>query len=1505
MAAQFHETGLHVVGLQETRSRLAGHARLQDFHVLSASATQRGVGGVQLWIRRTIQTRQMCLQVEDSHLYILHATSQRLIVRWTTGHLRLILLVLHAPTTDDEGTLEAFWKATTEALPRKYRSWRMLLFADANSRVGSVTSVAIGDHQAVEENTKGAHFHQWLLQHNLMLPQTFAAFHQGDGHTWTHPSGAPARLDYIAIPTAMADSFTRTWLDENIDLAIHREDHVLVRAQVNVPVLPLVKRKPPEVKSPAGVPHMAWATDVHTHAAALQAWMRHQQVPEVRFRKAHLTDDTRKLIQAKKFHRKHLLQLRTARRRAFLVQIFDSWRTSTPVDGHFRDWLRQCDHREAVHLGAYLDLVPRVVAAVRTDDACFYEQLAEQAGEASTHSARQLWAALKPVLPRWRAKFKSSLRCTGPDVEDKIAHYNELEAGQSLAYEHLLVKCSLAQQARMHEAPLAVSLNDMPTRCQLETHLAKVKSNRAPGVDLITPHTLKKCGLLCSDEIAKLFFKMWATGAEPLQFKGGLIHSISKKHKSVRIQDMRGIALLDGLGKLAHGLLRTQMLPTLHALRAPLQLGGFPHQSTLFATHYLRAFTQAAAAHDLSSGVLFLDIKSAFHSLIREIVFDMPQELPAKLVEVLQEAGISPDQLQQRCDSPNRLASFPVTLQRMLADAHEHTWFTVAASDEPQQTHRGSRPGSPLADAAFNLLMTRVLVEIQQAMSSYVPLQLAFVQLGMAAPPVTWIDDVAIPLVATSPRELPTSCTWLLMKVQEICYSFGLKINLKPTKTEAVIAFRGTNARECRSELFHDRQGLLHDFGSGQVFRCVPSYEHLGTIYTADGTGAAEVAHRVARAQHAHHEVCKSILRNRHLAVTTRLRLLEGLVAPVLFHGAGAWSLLNSRQLQRLQSTYLKWVRGIVQNGFWAPAMQTDTHLLMVWRLPSVSLRLAKLRLLYAFHLVKDCPATIIEMISLQPDHKHSWFRAVRQALMWLHRMDASLFHIEPAHASIGQLLDWFRDHLHVGPRLVRRLFRVALEQGYLVGRALSAHLALAACFRTDEASSSAAAPSVASLDEPFECRLCAHRFATLTQMQTHLWTAHEIISPERAMMSSTTCEACHLCLWTAQRLQQHLRYSRRHPGGCYERLTWRQQPHVTAPEIDKMPPGVLFHRHPAIVAAVAPTAFEETITSRAEADRVWQKHWQAEGLPAQCDFALQQDVMQKMDALLWAWAPPKSGEVDDILFSLTAAVGSDFDGLAPQREAAFCLWVLQRLFCSRFQHIETTVFVRLDRALHDFVRESDIGRLLSWKLRMDEAYQPLSADGDATAPGARPNCLEVIVDPCLSQNRLLDPLFAGSLGSFAKPRVPICLEDGQPVIWLLHLFSGRRRVGDCHWWLEHIGRFVLPGFRIRLLSVDTAIDKRFGDLSAGPNLRLILNMARRGVFAAVLTGPPCETFSAARNIALDQQDGPRPLRTASAPWCLPQRTPRELRQCDTGSELLFNSMHLEMPRLYFIQPKK
>ena len=79
--------------------------------------------------------------------------------------------------------------------------------------------------------------------------------------------------------------------------------------------------------------------------------------------------------------------------------------------------------------------------------------------------------------------------------------------------------------------------------------------------------------------------------------------------------------LIDGIGKLIHSHLRGQFLPALEVMRMPLQLGGFARSSTLFATMYVRTFTQMAARRSLSSAILFVDIKSAFHSMVRQLIF--------------------------------------------------------------------------------------------------------------------------------------------------------------------------------------------------------------------------------------------------------------------------------------------------------------------------------------------------------------------------------------------------------------------------------------------------------------------------------------------------------------------------------------------------------------------------------------------------------------------------------------------------------------------------------------------------------------------------------------------------------------------------------------------------------------------------------------------------------------------------------------------------------------------
>ena len=47
------------------------------------------------------------------------------------------------------------------------------------------------------------------------------------------------------------------------------------------------------------------------------------------------------------------------------------------------------------------------------------------------------------------------------------------------------------------------------------------------------------------------------------------------------------------------------------------------------------------------------------------------------------------------------------------------------------------------------------------------------------------------------------------------------------------------------------------------------------------------------------------------------------------------------------------------------------------------------------------------------------------------------------------------------------------------------------------------------------------------------------------------------------------------------------------------------------------------------------------------------------------------------------------------------------------------------------------------------------------------------------------------------------------------------------------------------LLSVDTAVDEKLGNLDTGHSWDMILSLAQAGAFGLGLGGPPCETWSA------------------------------------------------------------
>lgn len=382
LAAQFRTAGIHCIGLQETRCGLSGHSLFGSFHVLSASATPRGHGGLQLWIAKDITIGDSALHISHDHLRIVHADDRRLLVRLHHPQIALFFLVLHAPCSDDEREISQWWATTNAAIPNSCKSWTWVTLCDANGRVGSVPSRAISSVGADDENMRGAAFHDWLVLHNLFLPQTFDSLHHGTYVTWTHAEGTQARLDYIGLSDNVDHSCVQTWISDEIDLSIARPDHSCVCADV---WLALSRRRKCETdavvaEDTVGLP--TWQCDVHTHAAKLQQHFKRQLQPPVQkvCRKQHLSSDTLVLIARKKRAFRAVRHAQADARLQRLRICFAAWH-STQSEDFCQDSTFKADLRLAIVREDYRIASLHVCAAVRADDRHFFEDLASHTGQ--------------------------------------------------------------------------------------------------------------------------------------------------------------------------------------------------------------------------------------------------------------------------------------------------------------------------------------------------------------------------------------------------------------------------------------------------------------------------------------------------------------------------------------------------------------------------------------------------------------------------------------------------------------------------------------------------------------------------------------------------------------------------------------------------------------------------------------------------------------------------------------------------------------------------------------------------------------------------------------------------------------------------------------------------------------------------------------------------------------------------------------------------------------------
>ena len=616
----------------------------------------------------------------------------------------------YAPNQKSDEELAAWWTATSQSIPATVKTWPLVALLDANARVGSIESPSIGSRHAEEGNSSGAIFHEWLLQEDLILPQTMTSHHEGESAAWWHSSGSSARLDYIAVSSSLSSSWIRTRIS-SVDLTMSKRDHAAVELDLMLNVWKADRSKPfksgraafaPGAKTLASTP---WSMNVHTHAAhlhdsiAARYAVQRQRLP----RKRHLSEPTWQLIKWKQYHRRRQRQIQHDLQTDLLRACFSAWRTQHAHPLQENSWRCLARRQLTLHQLGHEVLCPKIVQAVRSDDARYYTDLAARTGEiAADEGLTGLWKQIKFILPRQQAKRRSSLRCIGPECDEEAAHYCALEGGEPQDYPRLLAACHDAQRAKMTDAPLQISLLDIPTRLDIERAGHRAKPHKAPGIDGLSLDDFRHRLPELSGELHHLTMKSWITGAEPAQHKGGLLWTITKKAGATDIASCRGIMLLEVLGKLHHAVLRRRLIDWAMANRCHTQYGGFAGQQISFASQHLRTYVHLLTKHACSNSVVFLDVKSAFHCLLREHAFGTSCTFPPVLAALLTQEGLDVAQLQ--ADSARHAELFttsaPPSLVRVIQDAHEHTWFTTATSAACYSTSRGSRPGSPLADVA-------------------------------------------------------------------------------------------------------------------------------------------------------------------------------------------------------------------------------------------------------------------------------------------------------------------------------------------------------------------------------------------------------------------------------------------------------------------------------------------------------------------------------------------------------------------------------------------------------------------------------------------------------------------------------------------------------------------------------------------------------------------------------------------------------------------------------------
>ena len=634
----------------------------------------------------------------------------------------------------------------------------------------------------------------------------------------------------------------------------------------------------------------------------------------------------------------------------------------------------------------------------------------------------------------------------------------------------------------------------------------------------------------------------------------------------------------------------------------------------------------------------------------------------------------------------------------------------------------------------------------------------------------------------------------------------------------------------------------------------------------------------------------KPLFLNKRLPVAARTQLFHSLILSRLLYGCAIWTDVPNALVKKLETTLMAYYGQIHDVRFWKQDHVTDDSFRQAQRLPTFRQFWARHKLTFLQHIAQFGTVFHKSLLFRELQTGRGWLFEMQDDLVWLsnlRQLPFDLPHDRPSWVEVWEALRNCRPW----KAWIRRACAKHLVQEQIAWETGTQHAAILDELRSAGMQLLSDTPDGCD-HKPYTCPHCQAGFATYHQRALHEFRVHDVIAEERYYVQSTICSGCLKDFHTTFRVTQHLRYR---PNMCWDRIYQVKRPDEPATiQLPEHLVGVC--RLPAVRRHAGPL---RPTSHHRERQRIRQAliSLQAEGDP---DFAwwepdpttpLVRTCFEQFAACLQQWTQTPTEEAfHNDFFNLLFHVG------VPEFQAAriFIAWIE-----TDFQDLHSSI----DPELYDVLERSHMSMLDDihiWHLRMRKRFlqqcwnrleqgepKPIRAQQQRSTPYLRSH-------PISSHYGAM-PVEEAERRRWVILQTPKVMKQiGTGPFYVVHLYSGRRREEDFHYYMQ---KFLDKGPQrisqsVLVISIDTAIDASM-NIHDAHLWQFLLMTARAGQLLALLLGPPCETWSGARfEEQLDDKGkpmkGPRPLRGApDLCWGLTQLSLRELLQIQVGNNLL------------------